>query len=73
VAVVQYTFPHKQYKEQHNNLHYTEYYINNNKNTYMETLIFIILCLVNKSRRKVDNISIKNRKTEGWIGGQTDG
>jgi hypothetical protein len=33
VAVVQYTFTHKQYTEQHNYTEYTEYYIHNNKNT----------------------------------------
>jgi hypothetical protein len=33
VAVVQYTFTHKQYTEQHNEREYTEYYIHNNKNT----------------------------------------
>jgi hypothetical protein len=33
VAVVQYTFTHKQYTEQHNDTDYTEYYITNNKNT----------------------------------------
>jgi hypothetical protein len=33
VAVVQYTFTHKQYTEQHNDTEYTEYYIHNNKNT----------------------------------------
>jgi hypothetical protein len=33
VAVVQYTFTHKQYTEQHNDTEYTEYYMHNNKNT----------------------------------------
>jgi hypothetical protein len=34
VAVVQYTFTHKQYTEQHNETEYTERYIvHNNKNT----------------------------------------
>jgi hypothetical protein len=33
VAVVQYTFTHKQHTEQHNETEYTEYYIHNNKNT----------------------------------------
>jgi hypothetical protein len=33
VAVVHYTFTHKQYTEQHNETEYTEYYIRNNKNT----------------------------------------
>jgi hypothetical protein len=33
VAVVQYTFTHKQYTEQHNETEYTERNINNNKNT----------------------------------------
>jgi hypothetical protein len=30
---VQYTFTHKQYTEQHNKTEYTEYYIQNKKNT----------------------------------------
>jgi hypothetical protein len=34
VAVVQYTFTHKQYTEQHNDTEYTERNIHNNKNTY---------------------------------------
>jgi hypothetical protein len=33
VAVVHYTFTHKQYTEQHNDTEYTAYYIHNNKNT----------------------------------------
>jgi hypothetical protein len=33
VAVVQYTFTHKQYTEQHNETEYTERNIRNNKNT----------------------------------------
>jgi hypothetical protein len=33
VAVVQYTFTHKQYREQHNETEYTEQNIHNNKNT----------------------------------------
>jgi hypothetical protein len=33
VAVVQYTFTHKQYTEQHNETEYTERNIHNNKNT----------------------------------------
>jgi hypothetical protein len=33
VAVVHYTFTHKQYTEQHNETEYTEYYVHNNKNT----------------------------------------
>jgi hypothetical protein len=33
VAVVQYTFTHKQYTEQHNQTEYTERNIHNNKNT----------------------------------------
>jgi hypothetical protein len=33
VAVVQYTFTHKQYTEQHNEPEYTEYYMHTNKNT----------------------------------------
>jgi hypothetical protein len=33
VAVVQYTFTHKQYTEQHNKTEYTERNIHNNKNT----------------------------------------
>jgi hypothetical protein len=33
VAVVQYTFTHKQYTEQHNGTEYTERNIHNNKNT----------------------------------------
>jgi hypothetical protein len=33
VAVVQYTFTHKQYAEQHNETEYTERNIHNNKNT----------------------------------------
>jgi hypothetical protein len=32
VAVVQYTFTHKQYKEQHSDTEYTEYHIHDNKN-----------------------------------------
>jgi hypothetical protein len=31
VAVVQYTFTHKQHTEQHNATEYTEYYIQNNE------------------------------------------
>jgi len=34
VAVVQYTFTHKQYTEQHNKTEYPERNIHNNKNTY---------------------------------------
>jgi len=34
MAVVQYTFTHKQYTEQHNETEYTEQHIHNNKNTY---------------------------------------
>jgi hypothetical protein len=34
VAVVQYTFTHKQYTEQHNETEYTERNIHNDKNTY---------------------------------------
>jgi hypothetical protein len=34
VAVVQYTFTHKQYTEQHNNPEYLERNVYNNKNTY---------------------------------------
>jgi len=34
VAVVQYTFTHKQYSEQHNETEYPEQNILNNKNTY---------------------------------------
>jgi len=37
VAVVQYTFTHKQYTEQHNETEYTEK-IHNNKNTYFTKL-----------------------------------
>jgi hypothetical protein len=33
VAVVQYTFTHKQYTEQHNETEYTEQNIHNNNNT----------------------------------------
>jgi len=33
VAVVQYTFTHKQYTEQHNETEYTEQKVYNNKNT----------------------------------------
>jgi len=33
VAVVQYTFTHKQYTEQHNETEYPEWNIHNNKNT----------------------------------------
>jgi hypothetical protein len=33
VAVVQYTFTHKQYKEKHNEREYTEPHIHKNKNT----------------------------------------
>jgi hypothetical protein len=33
VAVVQYTFTHKQYTEQHDETEYTERNIHNNKNT----------------------------------------
>jgi hypothetical protein len=33
LAVVQYTFTHKQYTEQHNDTKYIEYYIHKNKNT----------------------------------------
>jgi hypothetical protein len=33
VAVVQYTFTHKQYTERHNETEYTEWNIYNNKNT----------------------------------------
>jgi len=33
VAVVQYTFTHKQYTEQHNEMEYPEYKIHNIKNT----------------------------------------
>jgi hypothetical protein len=33
VALVQYTFTHKQYTEQHNETEYTERNIHNNKNT----------------------------------------
>jgi hypothetical protein len=33
VAVVQYTFIHKQYREQHIDIEYTGYYICNNENT----------------------------------------
>jgi hypothetical protein len=34
VTVVQYTFTHKQYTEQHNETEYTEWNIHNNKSTY---------------------------------------
>jgi hypothetical protein len=34
VAVVQYTFSHKQYTEQHNEAEYPERNIHNNKTTY---------------------------------------
>jgi hypothetical protein len=33
VAVIQYTFTHKQYTEKHNEIEYTERNIYNNKNT----------------------------------------
>jgi hypothetical protein len=33
VAVVHFTFTHKQYTEQDSETEYTEYYIHNNKNT----------------------------------------
>jgi hypothetical protein len=33
VAVVHYTFKHKQYTQQHNETEYTEYYMHKNKNT----------------------------------------
>jgi hypothetical protein len=33
VAIVRYTFTHKQYTEQHNETEYTEQNIHNNKNT----------------------------------------
>ena len=33
VAVVQYTFTHKQYSKQHNEKEYTEQNVHNNKNT----------------------------------------
>jgi hypothetical protein len=33
VAIVQYTFTHKQYTEQHHETEYTEYYVHNDKNT----------------------------------------
>jgi hypothetical protein len=34
VAVVQYTFTHRQYTEQHNQTEYTERNVHNNRNTY---------------------------------------
>jgi len=34
VAVVQYTFTHKQYTEQHNETQYIERNVNNSKNAY---------------------------------------
>jgi hypothetical protein len=33
MAVVQYTFTHKQYTEQQSETEHTEYYLHNNKNT----------------------------------------
>jgi len=42
VAVVQYTFTHKQYTEQHNETEYPERNIHSNKNTY-EIMVHKIL------------------------------
>jgi hypothetical protein len=39
MAVVQITFTHKQYTEQHNATEYLEWNIHNNKNTYLLTYL----------------------------------
>ena len=65
MAVVQYTFTHKQYTEQHNETEYTERNIHNNKNTETSKRIHNITIRIHEVKHKGKGKSVPLQTRSG--------